>query len=327
MSRLVSSTRARVLTAVVSSAAVALLGLGTVSTASAAPPGQISGTVTNADGDGIKGIEVTAFDAETGEFGAHGDDQEGRHLHAQEAGAVVVHGPVPGRLGRHALRRRVLRRPSPVRGRRPRGRGRRPRRVGHRRPARPDRLRQWHGDRRERRADPQHLHRLLLPGRGRLPLGRGLRRHDQRPRPVPRPVRGSGRLRHRVHRLERHLRQRVLRRPPEHLRRRARPRLRRSGHHGHRRRAGVRRSPVGHRDRLRGQRPGRHRGSSSASSSTGTGRRSARSTPTSPTRTAPTRSTACRPAPTGSSSTTRLAPTSPSSTTTSSRTTRARPSR
>ena len=31
-----------------------------------------------------------------------------------------------------------------------------------------------------------------------------------------------------------------------------------AGHHGHRRRAGVRRSPVGHRDRLRGQRPGRH---------------------------------------------------------------------
>ena len=70
MSRLVSSARARVLTAVVSSAAVALLGLGTVPTASAAPPGQISGTVTNADGDGIKGIEVTAYNADTGDFGA-----------------------------------------------------------------------------------------------------------------------------------------------------------------------------------------------------------------------------------------------------------------
>ena len=43
MSRLVSSTRARVLTVAVSSAAVALLGLGAVPTASAAPGGQISG--------------------------------------------------------------------------------------------------------------------------------------------------------------------------------------------------------------------------------------------------------------------------------------------
>jgi 5-hydroxyisourate hydrolase-like protein (transthyretin family) len=70
MSRLVSSTRARVLTAAVSSAAVALLGLGAVPTATAAPPGQISGTVTNADGDAVAGITVTAYDADTGEFGA-----------------------------------------------------------------------------------------------------------------------------------------------------------------------------------------------------------------------------------------------------------------
>ena len=51
MSGPVSSTRARVLTVAVSSAAVALLGLGAVPTASAAPGGQISGTVTNAGGD------------------------------------------------------------------------------------------------------------------------------------------------------------------------------------------------------------------------------------------------------------------------------------
>ena len=62
MSRLVSSTRARVLTVAVSSAAVALLGLGAVPTASAAPEGQISGTVTNAAGDTLAGITVTAYD-------------------------------------------------------------------------------------------------------------------------------------------------------------------------------------------------------------------------------------------------------------------------
>jgi 5-hydroxyisourate hydrolase-like protein (transthyretin family) len=70
MSRLVSSTRARVLTAAVSSAAVALLGLGAVPSAMAAPPSQISGTVTNAGGAGIKGITVTAYDAASGAFGA-----------------------------------------------------------------------------------------------------------------------------------------------------------------------------------------------------------------------------------------------------------------
>ncbi len=69
MSRLVSSTRARVLTVAVSSAAVALLGLGAVPTASAAPGGQISGTVTNAGGDALAGITVTAYDSDTGEFG------------------------------------------------------------------------------------------------------------------------------------------------------------------------------------------------------------------------------------------------------------------
>ena len=70
MSRLVSSTRARVLTAAVASAAVSLLGLGAVPTATAAPPGQISGTVTNAGGDAVAGITVTAYDTDTGEFGA-----------------------------------------------------------------------------------------------------------------------------------------------------------------------------------------------------------------------------------------------------------------
>src|SRR4029079_1626958 len=69
MSRRVSSTRARVLTVAVSSAAVALLGLGAVPTASAAPGGQISGTVTNAGGDPLAGITVTAYASDTGEFG------------------------------------------------------------------------------------------------------------------------------------------------------------------------------------------------------------------------------------------------------------------
>ena len=69
MSRLVSSTRARALTVAVSSAAVALPGLGAVPTASAAPAGQISGTVTNAGGDTVAGITVTAYASDTGEFG------------------------------------------------------------------------------------------------------------------------------------------------------------------------------------------------------------------------------------------------------------------
>jgi 5-hydroxyisourate hydrolase-like protein (transthyretin family) len=69
MSRLVSSTRARVLTVAVSSAAVALLGLVAVPTASAAPGGQISGTVTDAAGDPLAGITVTAYSSDTGEFG------------------------------------------------------------------------------------------------------------------------------------------------------------------------------------------------------------------------------------------------------------------
>ena len=62
MSRLVSSTRARVLTVAVSSAAVALLGLGSVPAAQAAPKAQISGTVTDAEGAGITGIVVTALE-------------------------------------------------------------------------------------------------------------------------------------------------------------------------------------------------------------------------------------------------------------------------
>ena len=70
MTRLFSSTRTRVLTAAVSSAAVALLGLGAAPPASAAPRGQISGTVTDAGGAGVKGVTVTAYDSDSGEFGA-----------------------------------------------------------------------------------------------------------------------------------------------------------------------------------------------------------------------------------------------------------------
>ena len=69
MSRLVSSTRARVLTAAASTVAVALLGLGAAPPASAAPGGQISGTVTGSGGDPVRGITVTAYDSDTGEFG------------------------------------------------------------------------------------------------------------------------------------------------------------------------------------------------------------------------------------------------------------------
>jgi hypothetical protein len=68
MSRLVSSTHARVLTAAVSTVAVALLGLGAVPPASAAPGGQITGTVTGSGGDPVRGITVTAYDSDTGEF-------------------------------------------------------------------------------------------------------------------------------------------------------------------------------------------------------------------------------------------------------------------
>ena len=88
MSRLVSSTRARVLTAAVSSAAVALLGLGAVPSASAAPPGQISGAVTNAAGAGIKGITVTAYDADTGEFGAQATTKNDGTYRLKKLGAA-----------------------------------------------------------------------------------------------------------------------------------------------------------------------------------------------------------------------------------------------
>jgi 5-hydroxyisourate hydrolase-like protein (transthyretin family) len=70
MSRLVSSTRARVLLVALLSAAIALLGLGAVPSAPAAPSGQISGTVTNAAGDPLAGITVTAYAVGSGEFGA-----------------------------------------------------------------------------------------------------------------------------------------------------------------------------------------------------------------------------------------------------------------
>jgi hypothetical protein len=64
MHRLLPASRARVLLVSLLTVAVTLLGLGAVPSASAAPGGQISGTVTNADGDPLGGITVTAYAAD-----------------------------------------------------------------------------------------------------------------------------------------------------------------------------------------------------------------------------------------------------------------------
>ena len=173
----------------------------------------------------------------------------------------------------------------------------------------------------------QHLHRLLLPRRGRLPLGRGTRAAPPMTSAgTTVPVRGPGRYVigftdlsgtyvNEYYDDQLSIFDGELVPSP------------RAGHDRHRRRAGARRPPVGHRDRLRGQRPRRHRDPARHPPRRGVGlvRRGVR--PTSPTTTAPTRSTACLPAPTGSSSSTLSAPTSPSSTTTRARRTRTRPSR
>ena len=62
MNRLLSGNRARVLLVSVLSAVLGITGLGAMPTAAAAPQGAIEGTVTDADGAGIKGIEVTAYE-------------------------------------------------------------------------------------------------------------------------------------------------------------------------------------------------------------------------------------------------------------------------
>ena len=62
MNRLLSGTRARVLLVTLLTAVLGVTGLGAVPPASAAPEGSIEGTVTDADGAGIKGIEVTAYE-------------------------------------------------------------------------------------------------------------------------------------------------------------------------------------------------------------------------------------------------------------------------
>ena len=100
MSRLVSSTRARVLTVAVSSAAVALLGLGAVPAASAAPGGQISGTVTDADGDrdqGHRGHGVRVR-RDTGDFVASTTTKKDGTLLAEEAAGGRLPGGVLRRL-------------------------------------------------------------------------------------------------------------------------------------------------------------------------------------------------------------------------------------
>jgi len=59
---LLLGTRARVLLVTLLTAVLAMAGLGVLPAASAALPGAIAGTVTDAGGDGIKGIEVTAYE-------------------------------------------------------------------------------------------------------------------------------------------------------------------------------------------------------------------------------------------------------------------------
>jgi protocatechuate 3,4-dioxygenase beta subunit len=63
MNRLLpGSSRTRVLLATLLTAVLGVTGFGVMPTASAAPEGSIEGTVTDADGAGIKGIEVTAYE-------------------------------------------------------------------------------------------------------------------------------------------------------------------------------------------------------------------------------------------------------------------------
>jgi len=62
MSRRRPLTLARALLVALLSVAIAVLGLGTMPAAQAAPKAQISGTVTDAEGAGIKGIVVTALE-------------------------------------------------------------------------------------------------------------------------------------------------------------------------------------------------------------------------------------------------------------------------
>ena len=62
MSRRRPRTLARALLVALLSVAIAVLGLATMPAAQAAPKAQISGTVTDAEGAGIKGIVVTALE-------------------------------------------------------------------------------------------------------------------------------------------------------------------------------------------------------------------------------------------------------------------------
>ena len=63
MNRLLpGSSRTRVLLVTLLTAVLGVTGLGVMPPASAAPEGSIEGTVTDADGAGIKGIEVTAYE-------------------------------------------------------------------------------------------------------------------------------------------------------------------------------------------------------------------------------------------------------------------------
>ena len=62
MSRRRPRTLARALLVALLSVAIAVLGLGSMPAAQAAPKAQISGTVTDAEGAGIKGIVVTALE-------------------------------------------------------------------------------------------------------------------------------------------------------------------------------------------------------------------------------------------------------------------------
>ena len=63
-------TLARALLVALLSVAIAVLGLGSMPAAQAAPKAQIGGTVTDAEGAGIKGIVVTALEYDGDDVGA-----------------------------------------------------------------------------------------------------------------------------------------------------------------------------------------------------------------------------------------------------------------
>ena len=140
MNRLLSGNRARVLLVTLLSAVLGITGLGVMPTAAAAPQGAIEGTVTDADGAGIRAsrprrTSSTAWTRWT--FVASSTTKNDGSYALKKLPAATLTVEFFDNEGR--LRRRVLRRPTDDRPGR-----QRPRRAGsdrrrHRRCARPDR--------------------------------------------------------------------------------------------------------------------------------------------------------------------------------------------